>query len=860
MVGRIRALDWAKTPLGPIDGWPHSLKAIVDTLLPLGLPMVVMWGPELVQVYNDAACKLMGAKHPAGLGQPTCECWPEAWPISAPIYDRVLAGETVLLEDALYRTARREPVEDAWFTLSFSPVHDDDGVIAGVLLTGVETTEQRRKEDALRAAESRYRALFESIDEGYALCEVSFGDHGEACDVRILEVNAGFARVSGLSNAVGRTARELSPNIEPRWLAVTGRVVKTGEPVRFEAYAPTLGRWLDFHFSRVGGPDSRSLAVVFQDTTARKKVEEALRESEARHAYLLKLSDTLRPLEDPTEIQAEAARVLGEHLGASRVHYGEADDDPDSGERCMVIARGYTSGLTPLAGRFRLADFGAARVELMLTAKNVVPDVANDPLLTAEERARYLAAGTAAWASVPLIKHGRFVAALAVHQMEPRSWTDEELALLQDTADRTWAAVARARAEKRVDEQREHILAAATAARTQAEEANRSKDEFLATLSHELRTPLAPILLWGRALRSGTVPEKDTGRAVDAIVQSAESQSRLIEDLLDLSRLQAGKLRLTPGSASVEGVARAAMEVVRPAAEAKGVALALDVDPGVGAAVLDAGRFQQVLWNLLSNAVKFTPAGGRTSLRVRKVAGQLEAEVADTGQGIAPELLPHLFQRFRQLDAGESRQHAGLGIGLALCRHLVELHGGTVEAHSEGPGRGASFTVRIPFVDARQGALAPQEGGLAGDSAPRSLRGLSVLLVEDDPHTCEVISWILQRAGAEVRAATSGAEALALLEADAAAGETTGAPDVIVCDIGLPGMSGHELIERIAERRDARGERGIPACAVSAHAREVDRRRAIEAGFELYLAKPLTAEALLGAVEELAAISRLSAR
>jgi CheY-like chemotaxis protein len=407
--------------------------------------------------------------------------------------------------------------------------------------------------------------------------------------------------------------------------------------------------------------------------------------------------------------------------------------------------------------------------------------------------------------------------------------------------------------QRELQEQREQLLAEATDARAEAERANRAKDDFLITLSHELRTPLAPILLWARALRAGTVPTDEIAHAIDAIVLSAESQLQLIDDLRDLSRLKSGRVQLELQSHSVDEIARAAVEVIAPSARAKGVVLELELAADLGDALLDGGRFQQVLWNLLSNAVKFTPEGGRVALRARRDGGQLEVVVADTGQGIEPDFLPHLFQRFRQAEFRERRRYGGLGIGLALCRHLVELHGGTVTGTSDGPGRGATFTVRVPWIaPVADGPDAGQDVLLYVDASATALDGLKVLVVEDDPNMRDVMRWTLERAGAAVVTVGSATEALSVLDGSE---QSHGEPDVMVCDLGLPGMNGYDLIERVVAHRRARGQKAIPACAVSAHVRDVDRDRAIHAGFDSYLAKPMSAQRLIEAVGELASVS-----
>ena len=346
-------------------------------------------------------------------------------------------------------------------------------------------------------------------------------------------------------------------------------------------------------------------------------------------------------------------------------------------------------------------------------------------------------------------------------------------------------------------------------------------------MSHELRTPLAPILLWARALSDGSVPPHEVPHAVSAIVQSAESQLRLIEDLRDLSRLKSGRVQLDTHATSVEEVASDAVEVIRPSAEAKGVTVDLELAPDLGDAVFDRGRIQQVLWNLLSNAVKFTPEGGRVWLRVRKDEGHLEAVVADTGAGIDADFLPHLFQRFRQAraDTPEHHRYGGLGVGLALCRYLVELHGGTVEGSSEGPGRGAVFKVRIPWVTPDE-AAAQDVIALGADApAPTNLRGLKVLLVEDDENMRDIMRWTLESVGASVMPVSSGAEAIEVIEAGERAQDT---PDVMVCDLGLPGIERvrpDRAHQRAPPRARAAGHPGVRGQRVRARGRSRSRHR-----------------------------------
>ncbi|WP_437565364.1 ATP-binding protein [Sorangium sp. So ce542] len=413
---------------------------------------------------------------------------------------------------------------------------------------------------------------------------------------------------------------------------------------------------------------------------------------------------------------------------------------------------------------------------------------------------------------------------------------------------------------------------AAETARQQAEDASRVKDEFLANVSHELRTPLNAILLWTHQLTSHPADAQDVARGLLAIERSARAQSRLVEDLLDLARMASGKLRLSLQDVDLAQIAEAAVEVVRPAAEARRIRLEAALAAGPGRARVDPERIQQVLWNLLSNAVKFTPPGGQVRLSMRRDGGEVRIEVADTGRGIRPELLPHVFERFRQDDAATQRRHGGLGLGLAICRQLVELHGGTLSADSPGEGRGAVFTVALPLADGvprdagsraawpvaaaprrpaaaapRRPAAAPAEAVPAASARP--LEGVRVLLVEDDSDTREVLVCTLEAQGAEVTAVGSPQAALDALEP---AASPAGRPQVLLSDLGMPGMDGYELLRRLRALEGARGDRPLPAALLTAYARHDDRARALSAGFAAYLAKPVEPERLTAVIEQLA--------
>jgi signal transduction histidine kinase/CheY-like chemotaxis protein len=383
-------------------------------------------------------------------------------------------------------------------------------------------------------------------------------------------------------------------------------------------------------------------------------------------------------------------------------------------------------------------------------------------------------------------------------------------------------------------------------ARRVAEDANRLKDEFLSTVSHELRTPLTAINGWAVMLRMGRLDAAQADRALETIVRSAKSQNQLIDDLLDVSRIITGRMRLDVAPLNLGSVIKATIETVRPAAEEKGIRLSALLDSEAEAVSGDAERLQQVVWNLLSNAVKFAPNGGRVEVRLERADSHVEIVVGDNGQGISPEFLPYVFERFRQEDGGTSRQQSGLGLGLAIVRNIVELHGGTVHAASEGLGKGATFTVALPIAAALP---APPEElrdkAAGGRLAPENLSvlvGVRALFVDDEADARELISMMLAEGGAEVRTAVSATEALTSCD--------EWRPDVLISDIGMPGEDGYTLIKKLRERESERGGH-IPAIALTAYGRQEDRLRALSVGYEYHIRKPVEPAELLTVVASL---------
>jgi PAS domain S-box-containing protein len=380
-------------------------------------------------------------------------------------------------------------------------------------------------------------------------------------------------------------------------------------------------------------------------------------------------------------------------------------------------------------------------------------------------------------------------------------------------------------------------------AKQAAESANQLKDQFLATLSHELRTPLNAILGYARMLQTHAIPPDKQQRAFDVIERNAVAQNRLIEDLLDMSRITAGKVRLDPAPIPVANVLREAVDGVKPAADAKGMALDLDIDAFAGTVTADTARLLQVFSNILTNAVKFTPRGGRVGVLLRRDGALVEIRVTDSGRGIAPEFLPYIFEPFRQADARFDRGHGGLGLGLAITKQLVDLHGGTIDAASDGPGRGASFTIRLPQASAAVRAVdeamasAASDAGAAPHAGTPSLDGLEILLVDDEPDTLTLFRDALEGAGARVWAVANADDALRVTE--------SWCPDLLVSDLGLPGMDGYELLQALRRRGATLTLRAV---AVSAYASVDDRARALSVGFTTHVAKPIDPAALVRAL------------
>ena len=395
---------------------------------------------------------------------------------------------------------------------------------------------------------------------------------------------------------------------------------------------------------------------------------------------------------------------------------------------------------------------------------------------------------------------------------------------------------------RQAEAEREQLMESERVARMAAERANRSKDEFLATLSHELRTPLNAMLGWSQLMRTTPMDGSEITRALSAIERNVRLQSQLVDDLLDMSRIASGKMRIEIQRVNLLSVIESALETARPAAAAKDIRLQPSLDPSAGPINGDPVRLEQVIWNLLANAVKFTPKGGTVQVVLERVNSHVEIRVTDTGLGLAPEFLPHVFDRFRQAESSTTRPFGGLGIGLAIVKHIVELHGGVATASSPGLGQGSTFGVCLPIAAAHADEGAPSEEGETLPGRPGDLTGVHVLVVDDDPDALAVMRRLFEAAHAEVLTAESASDALLIIDMTI--------PDIVISDIGMAGEDGYSLIRKIRALPPERGGR-VPAIALTAFARAEDRRRAMLAGFHVHFSKPVETVELRAAVATL---------
>ena len=1083
MAELIRQTDWSLTPLGPSHQWPASLRIAVITALDSPLPGLVMWGPELIQIYNDAYQPFLALRHPLALGQGTRECWPEVWAFNQPIFRQVMrTGKPHHLQDQEFTIEPSGVPETRYFTVTYAPLRDESGTVCGVLVTPVETTqrvlmerENRALLEATRFADEQLRQMFEQAPN--FMLVLKGPDH--VCEI----ANAAARQLVASRDMMGKSILQALPEVEAQgFIKLLDGVYQSGETFIASDRQVSLrmpdapsdsaphDRYLDFVYQPIRNAQGQvcGIFVSGSDVTAHHHAQmelksklQRLQAAEARHAFQRTLADRLRPLNSPEEVTAAACELLGKQLGVSRVVFSEINDANNT----FYIRGDWTDGLLPsIAGVTRtLNDFGPEHLDSLRSGQvSANHDVTLDPR-TAQHADAYARLGIRADLAVPLVKSGALTVVFSLNHALPRRWTDAEVDLMKDVAERTWAAAesARAQAELRAERDKSrHIFdtmtegftlidsdwritqmnaegvrlsrrtplemigknlweiwpevidtkfetiyrrvmamrvadtfeqdinfsdghttslaltaypmldgglaaffrdvternAAAEAvrvshmraenalglaqlgtfewnvvgnhvecsartreifgfddtqghladdffnrivpadrervmeeirtafpaerrliteyriqlpngavrnivsssvchsdvggalvrhvgvfsdatARKQTEEklreADRRKDEFLAMLAHELRNPLAPITMSAEILSRPGIDQKTLLEMSAIVVRQAEHMTSLIDDLLDVSRINKGLVTLNREALDLKDVLASAVEQGRALMEKQNHAFSMQLTGDALYVHADRIRLVQVFSNILSNAAKYTPADGKIALDVAVADGQARVVVRDNGVGMSESLLPHIFDIFTQAERTPGRTQGGLGLGLALVKNLVGLLGGSVTARSDGPGRGSEFTVLLPLLDGTAQRAPP----LPAPRIAGRVQALHILVVDDNVDAASTVAMLLKMDGHTVSIAHTAEDALARLEAG-----SLNAPQVFLLDIGLPGIDGFELARRL---RAACATSGATLIALTGYGQPQDREKSKAAGFDHHIEKPVDPDRLL---------------
>ena len=946
MAAKVAAFDWSANPLGVMERWPQSLRTAVDICLNSRFPMFVWWGPDLINIHNDAYVPVLGERQAWALGAPAKKIWTELWPVIGQDVSRVMQGEAVSRVRERLVLERNGYAEETFFTYSHSPIPDDHGGVGGLFQVCYDETATVLAERILEQRVDEAQQLSISAEQQAALLNralTHMNDFAFMVDrqARFRYANSPLLQLWNLTldKVIGKTFAELAyaPDMAARLQQQIRQVFNTGTLLVDETpYTGANGTegFYEYIFTPVLAKDG-SVEVVLgtsRDITLRKRAElereQMLHELQAERANLATIVAeapafivVLRGPHHTIELVNQNYRKL---IGRSDVlgkTVAEALPEVVSQGFITLLDNVYETGHTffgvetpvvvgpPGAEEHHYVNFvyqamrgsDGAISGVFVHGVDVTESVSARVAMENSERQRRLALETAelgAWhiefGTLKLTGDTRFREIFGLRENQ-LSYDEAFLAIHPDDRDRVRVAVEASmqrvdpvpyEAEYRIvhpdgttrwvlgkgrpnisrvqpritqsldgtvvditqrkhDEvEREHLLQAERTARSEAELAGRMKDEFLATLSHEIRTPLNAILGWAHIMQHSGKSE-DIQRGIEVIERNARAQSQIIDDLLDMSSIISGKIRLNVQHLNLAEIVEGAVAAARPAAGAKNIGLDSVIDPMHGVEVSgDANRIQQVLWNLISNAVKFTGKGGQVRVLLKRVHSNLEISVIDTGEGIAPNFLPHVFDRFRQGDASNARRHGGLGLGLSIVRQLVELHGGTVRAESKGLDQGSTFVVVLPFIAVQDKAEPASESEHARASRATTklshtcdeLQDVKVLIIDDEPDARALLRRLLEDCGANVTTAVSTDEVVRLVQEQKF--------DVLVSDIGMPGEDGYSLIRRVRQLGQTRNG-NIPAIALTAYARAEDRVKAVAAGFQMHIAKPVESVELI---------------
>jgi PAS domain S-box-containing protein len=770
MGARIRSHDWSST-LGPPSDWPQALHTALSFVLSTRHPMYIWWGPQLICFYNDAYSTSIGPeRHPGSLGRPGREVWDEIWPLVGPQIDQVMTGgEPTWLENQLVPISRSGVLQDVYWTYGYGPIHDASAPnhVGGVLVICNETTDAVLSERR-RAAEAAARS--EIFQQAPGIVIVMAGvEH-------VVEfVNDTHRKLFRSAEWVGLPIREAFPDIEGQgYFELLDQVLSTGE-----AYV-SRGSPVRFRLFEEAGLETRYLDFTYVPLrngagTVTGIFCEGVDVTDRRNAEV-----ALRHSQERFQAAIEVIGVLWTNDASGRMVGSQPGWEQLTGQ-AEKDYQGYGWSLAVHPGD---AEATIAAWEMA---------VASGTLFRHEHRVRRRDGQWRRFA----------ICALPITE--------------SDGIVREWVGV--------------HMdITEATQAEEALRDADRKKDEFIATLAHELRNPLAPVRNAAHLLKLPNLTPEKLGWCADLIGRQVQTMAVLLDDLLDISRITTGRLELRRRHVEINAVVHASIEASRPLLDAKRHSFILDVDDNLPSLDADPVRVEQILSNMLVNAAKYTDAGGAVRMQVRRVGDDVEFQVSDTGIGLRPDTLDSIFSMFSQVHSALDRTEGGLGIGLALTRGLVELHGGSIRADSEGPGKGSTFTVRLP-----SGVPSAAEATARQVNSPKTNGRLgTVLIVDDNRDAALSMGALLEAAGYEVQVAHDAANCLQISEKSR--------PDIGLLDLGLPGMSGQELAMRL--RSTAWGNE-MSLAAVTGWGQEVDRRSTLAAGFDVHFTKPVDPEALL---------------